>query len=110
MIAGTKNTLVERAIRPRFSGEPDPLEKGMEFVVPNLTPDPETGWITSWNEEAFVARLEAGRVFQGSKMPWENFARMTEDDMRSVYRYLRSLPPTKKVTGPTHRKLGWKPG
>ena len=43
-------------------------------------------------------------------MPWENFRRMTEDDMRSIYRYLRSLPPVKKVTGPSHRKARWKPG
>jgi hypothetical protein len=43
-------------------------------------------------------------------MPWESFARMTEDDLRSVYRYLKSLPPTRKVIGPSHRKAGWKPG
>lgn len=98
---------------PRFSGdpqaEPDPFEPGMELVTPNLTPDPETGWITSWTEDAFVARLKAGRLYKASKMPWENFGRMTEDDMRSVFRYLRTLPPTKKVTGPTRRKAGWKP-
>jgi hypothetical protein len=57
-----------------------------------------------------VARLKAGIVFQGTKMPWENFSRMTEDDMRSIYRYLRSLPPVRKVTDPSHRKAGWKPG
>jgi hypothetical protein len=33
-------------------------------------------------------------------MPWGAFARMTEDDLRSLYRYLRSLPPTSKAVGP----------
>jgi mono/diheme cytochrome c family protein len=99
---------------PRFSGEPtaepDPFDPKMEIAAPNLTPDKETGWINTWTEEAFLARFKAPRLIKGSKMPWENFGRMTEDDLRSVYRYLRSLPPTKKVTGPSYRKLGWKPG
>jgi mono/diheme cytochrome c family protein len=95
---------------PDFSGntdaEPDASQPGFEFVTPNLTPDPETGHITSWSEEAFFQRLHAGRVFAGSKMPWENFARMTDADVRSVYRYLRTVPPTRHVVGPTHRKVG----
>jgi len=102
-------------VGPRFSGEPtaepDPFEPGSEFTVPNLTPDKETGWIVKWSEDTFLARFKsAGRLYKGSKMPWENFARMTDDDLRSVYRYLMSLPPTKKVTGPSYRKAGWKPG
>jgi mono/diheme cytochrome c family protein len=93
-----------------FSGsseaEPDFQESGFEFVVPNLTPDKESGHITGWSEDQFVARLKGGRVFAGSKMPWDNFGRMTESDMRSIYRFLRTLPPTKHVIGPTHRKVG----
>lgn len=103
-----------KPVGPRFSGEPtaepDPLDETHEFAAPNLTPDPKTGWMASWSEDAFVARFKAGRLIQGSKMPWDNFARMTEDDMRSVYRYLKTLPPTTKVIGPSRRKAGWKPG
>ena len=33
-------------------------------------------------------------------MPWGAYARMTEDDMRSVFRYLRTLPPVTHATGP----------
>ena len=97
-----------------FSGEehaePDQYEEGQEFVIPNLTPDPETGHLKDWTEDAFVARFDKGRVFKGSKMPWECFLNLTETDRRSLYRYLRSLPPTKHVTGPSHRAVGWKPG
>jgi mono/diheme cytochrome c family protein len=88
---------------------PDGTDPAYEFVYPNLTPDPETGHITSWSEDAFVQRLRGGRVYAGSEMPWENFQRMTEADARSIYRYLRSLPPTKHLVGPPHRKAGEKP-
>lgn len=97
-----------------FSGatampSPDPTDAAYEFVFPNLTPDPETGHITSWSEDAFVQRLRGGRIYAGSEMPWENFQRMTETDIRSIYRFLRTVPPVKQVVGPTRRKVGEKP-
>jgi hypothetical protein len=48
-------------------------------------------------------------VFRGSTMPWESFAEMTDADVRSLYRYLRTLKPVTVVSGPTHRPAGWKP-
>jgi hypothetical protein len=65
-----------------------------KFVTPNLTPDPKTGHIYAWSEDAFVARFKAG-VATGSPMPWQTFSRMTDDDLRALYRYLRSLPPAR---------------
>jgi mono/diheme cytochrome c family protein len=98
---------------PPLSGntqaEPDPLAPGFEFVIPNLTPDSATGHIVTWSEEQFVARFKQGPVYPGSKMPWHAFRRLTEDDTRSVYRYLRTLPPVHHVVGPTHRKVGTGP-
>jgi hypothetical protein len=41
--------------------------------------------------------------FAESYMPWEFFARMTDDDLRAIYRYLRSLPPVHNETGPSIR-------
>lgn len=93
---------------PRFSGaaeaDVDHTDQNFEICPPNLTPDPETGIIARWDEEQFVARFRAGRVFAGSKMPWENFARMTENDLRSLYRYLHALPPTRHDVGATRRR------
>jgi len=90
-----------------FSGEADaeedPTDPAQEIIAPNLTPDPETGHITSWSEDAFVARFRGGRLVKGSKMPWEGFARLTENDVRSLYRYLRTVPPVKRKVGPTVR-------
>jgi hypothetical protein len=42
-------------------------------------------------------------------MPWENVAELTDADVRSLYRYLRTLAPVTVVAGPSHRPAGWKP-
>jgi mono/diheme cytochrome c family protein len=66
---------------------------GIKFVTPNLTAH-ETGHITAWSEDVFVARFKNG-VETASPMPWATFRNMTDDDLRALYRYLRSLPPAK---------------
>lgn len=89
-----------------FAPEPDATDPDFEIAAPNLTPHPTTGHITNWSEDAFVARFQGGRVLRGSPMPWENFQRMTEADVRSVYRFLRSLDPVEHDVGPTRRPKG----
>ena len=91
---------------PEFAGgAPEPLEGDPTRVLtpPNLTPDPETGRITAWSEDAFVARFRGPRIIRESYMPWEFFARMSDDDLRAIYRYLRSLAPVRNETGPSIR-------
>jgi mono/diheme cytochrome c family protein len=95
-----------------FSGgdvEPDETDPASEFEAPNLTPDPKSSPIAAWDEATFVTRFRAGKVFRGSHMPWENVAELTDADVRSLYRYLRTLAPVTVVAGPTHRPTGWKP-
>lgn len=36
-------------------------------------------------------------------------AQMTDDDLKSLFAYLHSLPPTRKVVGPSRREAGWTP-
>ena len=43
------------------------------------------------------------RVIPGSPMPWQAYARMDEDDLRAIHRYLRTLPPVEHDTGPRMR-------
>jgi mono/diheme cytochrome c family protein len=83
-------------------------DEDMEFVAPNLTAHP-TGVTGKLSEEEFLARFKAGRAQPSSIMPWENLSRMAEKDLRSIYRYLRSLPPVNNDVGPTYRAVGWKP-
>lgn len=63
------------------------------FISPNLTPDPATGRITDWTEDQFLARFRAGPQFEESHMPWRAFMRMSDTDIRAIYRFLRSLEP-----------------
>jgi hypothetical protein len=77
---------------------------GQVYVSPNLTPDPATGHITQWTEDAFVQRFRAGLLIPDSPMPWAGFARMTDTDLRALYRFLRSLPPVRHDVGPVLQK------
>jgi mono/diheme cytochrome c family protein len=75
---------------------------GMVYVTPNITPDPETGIMSGWTEDAFVDRFLAGRVYPDSPMPWAAYARMKEEDLRAIYAYLKNLEPIRNVTGPIY--------
>jgi hypothetical protein len=65
----------------------------------NLTPDAETG-IGVWNEELFIKILRTGK-FMGSgrnilpPMPWQDYAKLTDSDMKAIFAYLKSLKPVK---------------
>lgn len=73
---------------------------GVSFAA-NLTPDKETG-IAEWSEEAFIRSMRTGK-HQGQPngrdilppMPWESFKSATDEDLRALWAYLRSLPPVK---------------
>jgi hypothetical protein len=38
-------------------------------------------------------------------MPWEAFQRMTETDLRAIYRYLQTLPPAQTGPDPKQRQV-----
>jgi hypothetical protein len=63
----------------------------------NLTPDENTG-IGSWSEETFVKAIRTGRHMGVARpilppMPWFVYRNMTDEDLKSVYAFLRSIPP-----------------
>lgn len=65
--------------------------------APNLTPDENTG-IGIWTEEIFINTMRSGRHWGASRpilppMPWPSYARMTDEDLKAVFAYLRSIPP-----------------
>jgi len=73
-----------------------------KYLTPNLTPDPRWGWLQGWSEEAFLTRFHGGRVHADSPMPWEAFQKLSDDDLRAIYRYFQTLPPAQ--TGPDPRR------
>lgn len=103
---------------PRDKG--NPIE-GMEFAggneflladqsvvrTANLTPDTVTG-IGAWTEDAFVARFRTysdtafspHEVKEGefnTFMPWAQYANMTDEELRAIYSYLRTLQPVQNL-------------
>ncbi len=82
---------------PKFSGGLIFEETAATFTTPNLTPDPETGVLATWTEDTFIQRFKSGPIHEGTPMPWSSFAMMNEVDVKAIYMYLKSLPPTKNL-------------
>jgi hypothetical protein len=62
------------------------------FVAPNLTPVPD-GIVQLLSEQEFIERFRMrAQSHTPSPMPWAAFARMTDDDLAAIYRYLKTLP------------------
>lgn len=78
---------------------------GVSFTA-NLTSDPETGVLRDYTEAQFIAMMRTGRKQgQGRQilppMPWPGFGKMTDDDLKSVFAYLKQVPAIKnKVPDP----------
>jgi mono/diheme cytochrome c family protein len=99
----TKRSMTDGSYQmPKLSGGTAMLgEDGKNYTPPNLTPHPTTGHITNWTEEQFVTRFRAGPLNgNGSHMPWRAFARMSDDDLRAIFRYLKTVPPVENSPGP----------
>jgi len=50
-----------------------------------------------WTEDDFVAAIRSGRHMGRGReilppMPWPGTAQMTDEDLRAVFAYLRSIP------------------
>lgn len=71
---------------------------GASFAA-NLTPDNETG-IGSWNEEMFINAMRTGKHLGAGRpimppMPWELVGHHSDDDLKAMFAYLKSLKPVK---------------
>lgn len=74
-------------------GEMD--EGGHMFYPPNLTPDPTTGHLNGWTQENFLQRFRMGRIQPGSPMPWPSYGRMSDLEIKAIFKYLKTLKPAK---------------
>jgi mono/diheme cytochrome c family protein len=67
------------------------------FYGPNITPHPAAG-LGSWSEADFVRAMRLGLRPDGAHLfpafPYPSFTRITDADLRDLWAYLRTLPPS----------------
>lgn len=68
---------------------------GLSYAT-NLTPDVNTG-MGIWTEQMFVDAMRTGRHMGVSRpilppMPWPWYSKMTDEDLKSIFAYLRTIP------------------
>jgi hypothetical protein len=76
----------------------DPADTSKTVVSLNITPAPSG--IAHYDESLFLQTMKTGTVVSrrlNPIMPIENYRNMTDDDLRDVWAYLRSVAPV------THR-------
>lgn len=91
-----RSGLLQKPDRSRlFAGVGNP-PKDFPAKPSNITPDAETG-IGRWTEEDFLQTMRSGKNPSGRSlnpfMPWPELRRMSDDDLRALYRYLKTVPP-----------------
>lgn len=69
---------------------------GISYTA-NITPDQKTG-IGLWTEDMFIGAMRTGKQMGNGRpilppMPWNWYAKMTDDDLKSIFMYLKSIPP-----------------
>lgn len=85
---------------------------GVSYAI-NLTPDAETG-LGTWSEQVFINSLKTGRHMGVGRpilppMPWQGYSAMTDDDLKALFAYLRSVEPRKNAV-PEAELAGPPPG
>ena len=75
---------------------------GISYAA-NLTPD--ASGLKSWTPDIFIQAIRTGKHAGVGRdilppMPWMDYAQMTDDDLRAVFAYLKSLPPIANIVPP----------
>ncbi|HWP82870.1 MAG TPA: diheme cytochrome c-553 [Bacteroidota bacterium] len=73
---------------------------GVSFTR-NITPDVATG-IGSWTEEMFIKTIRTGKHMGEGRdllppMPWPEYAKLSDDDLKAIFAYLQSIKPIKNA-------------
>lgn len=70
-------------------------------VASNLTPEPTTGIGTRYNEASFIATMRTGKKPNGTPimppMPSDVYQNMTDDDLKAIFAYLRTIKPIRNA-------------
>jgi hypothetical protein len=68
---------------------------GISYAA-NITPDKNTG-LGIWTEDMFIKTMRTGKHMGYGRdilppMPWQGTGKMTDEDLKAVFAYLRSIP------------------
>ena len=68
---------------------------GISYTA-NLTPDPSG--LAAWTEDLFIKAIREGKHMGTSRpilppMPWPVYRNMTDDDLKAIFAYLKTIPP-----------------
>ncbi len=78
------------------------------FYGPNITPHPQAG-IGRWSEQDFARAMRRGQRPDGAHyypaFPYTSFTHISDQDLRDLWAYLRSLPPSSRESRP--HELRW---
>jgi mono/diheme cytochrome c family protein len=79
---------------PSFSGGPIPFAPPDQLPGANLTP---AGDLAKWSDTDFVKFFHTGNTPGGNhidpkQMPWDKLGQMTDDELKALFVYLKSLP------------------
>ena len=78
------------------------------YYSPNITPDKKTG-IGRWKKEEFVVALQYGVSPKGDHyypvFPYTALSNMRNEDILSVYEYLKTVNPVRQKNHPNERAL-----
>jgi mono/diheme cytochrome c family protein len=81
------------------------------FFGPNITPDPEAG-IGRWTEADFVRAMRHGKRPDGANyfpaFPYPSFTLITDRDLRDLWAFLRTLPPSSRVNQPHDLRIPYR--
>jgi mono/diheme cytochrome c family protein len=96
-----RNMATGALVGPRFGGATgfDATLEG-SWSPPNITADSATGRLGRLTEDGFVARFRMGRVIPHSPMPWQAFQKLSDEDLRAIYQYLKTVPAVVRDVGP----------
>jgi mono/diheme cytochrome c family protein len=90
----TKRDISGKFIGDLFAGGNPIGEPGIALRPPNLTTD-SSSRIFGWSQEEFINRFRKGKLIPYSVMPWNSFKRMTDDELKAIYSYLKTVKPAK---------------
>jgi len=78
------------------------------FFGPNITPHPQAG-IGGWSEADFIKALREGTRPDGAHyypaFPYTSFTKIVDADLRDLYAFLKSVPPSARASQPHDLKF-----